>query len=127
MTSDASSGPQTLSLPVHDIEFDLGHQITGSYSSVAIRKRDVDVDKGEGSECIASCSLMDVAPMKHNFRGLNRNEDDVSIVAGHSELSCPQAKGKCQNLRGYLEASYVTIVFNIIGIYQYFYINLEDN
>jgi hypothetical protein len=74
MASDASSGPRKLPFPVRDIKFEQGLQVAGSYSSVAIRKHDVHVDKGEDSEFIASCSLMDVAPRKHQFKSLDNGQ-----------------------------------------------------
>jgi hypothetical protein len=65
---------------VRDIKFEQGLQIVGSYSSVAIRKRDVHVDKGEDLEFIASFSLTDVASRKHQFKRLNKDEDDDLLL-----------------------------------------------
>nr|ADE77138.1 unknown [Picea sitchensis] len=97
LVSDASSGRQKIRLPVQDIEFEQGRQMDDTYSSyysVVIRERDVHVDKGGDSECIASCSLADVAPRKSKFRRLKKNEHDDLLLqdTAASPVHNPQAE-----------------------------------
>jgi hypothetical protein len=78
MASDASSGPQNLSLPVRAIEFGQEQQVAGSFCSVSRRRRDVQ-EKHEDLESIASCSTADVYLRKSKFQKVDEYEHDLLL------------------------------------------------
>lgn len=95
MASDASFGPQDLSLLLKDIECAQEQQVAGSFFSISRGRIDVQ-DKQDDLESVSSTSIADVNLRKINFQKVYEYEH--SIALRHIKLGCSQSRGMFYNL-----------------------------